>query len=317
MKRILFAAAALAVLGAGAFFWFAPAPSFLLKLLPAPDYTKEVIAGDEADGKVIDLNGGWLNGGRTTELRIKSVENGTGWACPEDIVIRNGNIRGSIRIMGLGRNGEDEKVRASSVREGHTARAQAAAPRRIILENLRIEADHRIPLYLAPGVTGVVVRNCVFTRRSVSTAVYLCAETADNIIENNEFAVETAREVVALDGSAHNRIVGNRFNALPYGGIYLYRNCGEGGTVRHQTPRENVIADNVFAAAPRRGHYAVWIGSRGGRSLFCGEDAGYSFGSSADDGDHAHENTVTGNIFAPDNTRRVRDDGANNRIDAP
>jgi len=167
------------------------------------------------------------------------------------------------------------------------------------------------------GVTGVVVRNCEFAGRSVSTAVYRCAETAENIIENNTFAVETAREVIALDGSAHDRMVGHRCNALPYGGIYLYRNCGEGGTVRHQTPRENVIADNVFAAAPRRGHYAVWMGSGVGRSLFCGEDAGYSFSSSADDGDHADDNTVAGHIFAPDDTRRVRDDGANNRIDTP
>lgn len=317
MKRILIMVTALAFAGAGTLYWFAPTPSLWLKLFPAPHFESKLIAGDKANGTVLDLGDGWLNGGKTTEVRIKSLKTADGWRRPENIVIRNGKIRGSIRIVGLGRNGEDEQVRASSVHEGHTERAQAAAPRHIVLENLHIEADYRIPLYLAPGATRVTVRNCEFTGRTVSTAIYLCAETADNVIENNTFAVKTAREVIALDGSARNRITGNRFAALPYGGIYLYRNCGEGGTVRHQTPRENLIADNIFAAAPRRGHYAIWLGSRGGRSLYCNQDAGYPFGSSADDQDHADENTVTGNTFAPEETRRVRDEGAKNRVEAP
>ena len=160
-------------------------------------------------------------------IRSKDMEKG--WDVPERITIRNGSIRGSIRIYGLGVNGEAPKVRESSHHKGHTARAQAAAPRAILLEDLQIEADHRIPLYLSPGVTGVTVRNCTFTGWSASTTVYLDAESGGNRIEGCTFDVRSGREVMAVDGSATNTTIGNRFLQTGYGGIYLYRNCGEGG----------------------------------------------------------------------------------------
>ena len=62
-------------------------------------------------------------------------------------------------------------VRASSRREGHTARAPAAAPTRITISNVWIEAEGRIPVYLAPGVTHVTVEACVITGRSRSVAL--------------------------------------------------------------------------------------------------------------------------------------------------
>jgi len=122
-------------------------------------------------------------------MLIRSKEAEKRWDFPERITIRNGRIRGSIRIYGLGVNGEAAKVRESSRREGHTARAQVAAPRAILLEDLQIEADHRIPLYLGPGVTGVTVRNCTFTGWSASTTVYLDAESGGNRVEGCTFDV--------------------------------------------------------------------------------------------------------------------------------
>ena len=226
--------------------WLPQAPSFLLKLLPQPKFEKNTLEGSGENGRVIDLQGGWLNEGKLTEMVIRSKDMEKGWDVPERITIRNGSIRGSIRIYGLGVNGEAAKVRESSHREGHTARAQAAAPRTILLEDLKIEADHRIPLYLSPGVTGVTVKNCTFTGWSASTTVYLDAESGGNRIEGCTFDVWSGREVMAVDGSATNTIVGNRFLQASYGGIYLYRNCGEGGTVRHQAPQGNVIENNVL-----------------------------------------------------------------------
>jgi parallel beta-helix repeat protein len=238
-----------------------------------------------------------------------------GWDVLERITIRNGSIRGSIRIYGLGVNGEAAKVRESSHHEGHTARAQAAAPRAILLEDLKIEADHRIPLYLGPGVTGVTVRNCTFTGWSASTTVYLDAESGGNRIEGCTFDVRSGREVVAVDGSATNTIVGNRFFRVDYGGIYLYRNCGEGGTVRHQAPQGNVIEDNFFNMTDlRSGSYGVWLGSRQGRRSYCEDDVGYPFGSSIDNRDFADHNTVRGNVFQPPGDEVVRDEGADNRV---
>lgn len=310
-------ASLIAIIAGGALgAWLYLAPSSLLKLAaPKPSLQKVVLAGSQASGTVIDLQGGWFNDGKPTELVIRSRETPDGWDVPQKITIRNGRLRGSIRIQGLGRNGEAPRVRESSVREGHTERAQAAAPRGIMLENLQIEADHRIPLYLGPGVTTVTVRKCTFTGWSVSTAVYLDAESAQNAVEDCAFDVWTGREVLAVDGSARNLIAGNRFERADFGGIYLYRNCGEGGTVRHQTPRENRIENNNFnLSSLRPGSYGIWLGSRQGRRNYCEADAGYSFGSSADNRDFADDNIVTGNAFEPASSRAVRDDGVQNKI---
>ncbi len=294
--------------------WLPQTPSFVLKLLPKPKFEKYSLEGSGDNGRVIDLQGGWLNEGKLTELVIRSKETEKGWDVPEKITIRNGRIRGSIRIYGLGINGEAAKVRESSRREGHTARAQAAAPRAILLEDLQIEADHRIPLYLGPGVTGVMARNCTFAGWSASTTVYLDAESGGNRIEGCTFNVRSGREVMAVDGSATNTIVGNRFLQVSYGGIYLYRNCGEGGTVRHQTPQGNVIENNFFNMKDlRSGSYGVWLGSRQGRRSYCEDDAGYPFGSSIDNRDFADHNILHGDIFQPDSDRAIRDDGADNR----
>jgi parallel beta-helix repeat protein len=319
MKILVRSLVVLVLLGSGlnlgiAQGWLPQTPSFLLKLLPKPKFEKYSLAGSGENGRVIDLQGGWLNEGKLTEMLISSKEAEKGWDVPERITIRNGRIRGSIRIYGLGINGEAVKVRESSHHEGHTSRAQAAAPRAILLENLQIEADHRIPLYLGPGVTGVMVRNCTFTGWSTSTTVYLDAESGGNRIEGCTFNVRSGREVIAVDGSATNTIIGNRFLQTGYGGIYLYRNCGEGGTVRHQTPQGNVIENNFFNMKDlRQGSYGVWLGSRQGRRSFCEDDAGYPFGSSIDNRDFADHNTVRRNVFQPANEKAVRDDGAENR----
>lgn len=294
--------------------WWYTAPFLFLRLLPEPAFATIMIEGADASGQVIDLEGAWFNEGKLTELIIHSSRQQDGWSRPQNITIRNGKLRGSIRIMGLGRNGEAEGVRASSLQKGHTERAQSAAPTNIKIENMLIEADCRIPLYIAPGVTDVTVRNCTFTGRSVSTVVYLCAESAGNTIEGNTFATKAGREVIAVDGSARNKILGNSFEQLPFGGIYLYRNCGEGGTVRHQTPHENVIEGNTFHSGPRWGSYGIWLGSRGGWSPYCGQDSGHPFGSSADNGDFADDNTVIGNFFSDQAVRTIRNNGQRNRI---
>ena len=295
--------------------WLPQTPSALLKLLPKPKFEKNNLEGSGDSGRVIDLQGGWLNEGKLTEVVIRSKEAEKGWDVPERITIRNGRIRGSIRIYGLGVNGEAAKVRESSHHEGHTARAQAAAPRAILLEDLQIEANHRIPLYLGPGVTGITVKNCTFTGWSASTTVYLDAESGGNRIEGCTFDVRSGREVMAVDGSATNIITENRFLQTPFGGIYLYRNCGEGGAVRHQAPQGNVIENNLFNMKNQRsGSYGIWLGSRQGRRSYCEEDAGYPFGSSMDNRDFADHNVLHGNIFQPASDRTIRDDGADNRV---
>ncbi len=320
MKILIRFVAVVLLIGAGvtvgiAQGWLPRNPSPLLKQLPKPELEKFNLIGSAESGRVIDLKGGWLNEGKLTELVIRSKETEQGWDVPEKITVRNGRIRGSIRIFGQGVNGEAPKVRESSHREGHTARAQAAAPKGVVLENLQIEADHRIPIYLGPGVTGVTLRNCTFTGWSASTTIYLDAESGGNRIEGCTFDVRSGREVMAIDGSATNVITGNRFLEAPFGGIYLYRNCGEGGTVRHQTPQGNLIENNLFELKDLKpGSYGIWLGSRQGRRNYCEDDAGYPFGSSVDNRDFADHNSVRGNVFQPASDRAVRDDGSGNLV---
>jgi hypothetical protein len=97
---------------------------------------------------------------------------------------------------------------------------------------------------------------------------------------------------------------------MPNGGIYLYRNCGEGGTVRHQPPQNNFIAGNTI---DNTGGYGIWLGSRNGGRFYCNDDKGFPFGSSQDDGDFADNNTIRGNIFT-NSARTIRDDGKTNSL---
>jgi parallel beta-helix repeat protein len=285
-----------------------------LALLPAACRAQEpgleplILAGAARAGHRIDCQGGWLLEGRPVEVRIQSLPRPDGsWERPDGVRISHCRLRGAIRVIGLGRNGEAEGVRLSSRQPGHSPRAQAAAPHGVVLEGLELEAVGPIPVYAGPGTVGLQLRNSRLTGESRSVAVYLDAESRDNLISGNRFELSTARERIAVDGSASNRIDGNRFSDNGRGGIFLYRNCGEGGTVRHQPPVGNLISGNHFSGSD--GPPAVWLGSRNGRRPYCGQDAGLPFGSSSDDGDQAEHNRVEGNGSA-----RVQNDGSGNTV---
>lgn len=171
----------------GIFYWISPS-AFMKCFTPRGKSERIVFSGAADRGRILDGNGGWINGGRFTEIVIQSEwENGR-WERPDGVIIRNGKLRGSIRVVGLGRNGEAKGVRESSIRPGHTERAREAAPRGIILSNLEIEADRAIPIYLGPGTTRATIENITITGWSVVGAIYLDAESAENTIRGNRFA---------------------------------------------------------------------------------------------------------------------------------
>ena len=251
----------------------------------------------DCKGATLDGGPGMINEGKDI-LVIRSVQTEQGWQRPENVEVRNCNIVGSMRIYGMAVNGEGVLLRDSSRKAGHVERAQAAAPRRIMLRNLLITGTGRIPLYISPGVTEVTLRDSEMRGLSRSTAIYLDTESMNNVILSNRIAVDARRELIAVDGSSHNLIRDNDFYELANGGIFLYRNCGEGGTIRHTTPSHNGILDNRF-------HYvrttadkpAIHVGSRDGNRLYCRLDEGYDFGSSKDDRDFARNNRIAGNQF--------------------
>ena len=277
-----------------------PLISLLFACSEAPKVSYETIKLQRP--ATIDCEGGAYNKGKVTELQILA----------DDVTIKRCKINGSIRTIGLGHNGEAPGVKASSITLGHTARAQAAAPKNTVLYAVTITGHGRIPLYLGPGTTRLTMSDSTIKGRSDSVALYLDAESGSNIFRNNTFALtSSSREAIALDGSADNQILSNTISASN-GGIYLYRNCGEGGTVRHQPPHNNFIAGNTI---DNTGGYGIWLGSRNGGRFYCNDDKGFPFGSSKDDGDFADNNTIRGNIFT-NSARTIRDDGkANSLVD--
>ncbi|ADL02563.1 right-handed parallel beta-helix repeat-containing protein [Brevundimonas subvibrioides] len=228
---------------------------------------------------------------------IQSVSTPTGWSRPTDVTLRDCIVHGNIRVRGLGAGGDLEPIRASSRTADHTATTQAAAPTRIRLTNLTLVATGSIPLYVGPGVTDLTFEASRVSGRSVSTAVYLDAESAGNVIRGVTFSIRTGREQIAVDGAARNRIEHNTFALGGRGGVFLYRNCGEDGVIRHQTPSDNVITGNTFTGVRWLWPNAVVVGSREGRRRYCAADTGWAFGSSVDDADHAERNVVERNVI--------------------
>lgn len=263
-----------------------------------------LIEGAEASGASIDCGGGSIGrpGARTTTqtptiaIWSRRIDGQSpAWSRPTDIAISHCIIHGAVRVWGMGVGGRIDDLRTSSRTAGHTAATQAAGPSHVSLNDLTFAATGSIPLYVGPGATDVTLDGGRFTGRSDSTAIYLDAESAGNAIRNTSFAITTPREKIAVDGSARNTITGNRFALGGQAGVFLYRNCGEDGVIRHQTPSGNVITDNVFSGASLLRSRTVVIGAREGGRRYCGADRGWPFGSSVDDGDHATGNTVARN----------------------
>lgn len=212
-----------------------------------------------------------------------------------NVVLRNCTINGSVRIMGLAKNGESPSLRAQSRTTGYVNWVRSTAPTNVVIENCVITGKKSIPLYIAPGVTKTTIKNTLIQGKSVSTLVYFDAESHGNVLESciiDGSLIE--REAIAIDSSDHNVLMRNTIKFGKHGGIKLYRNCGLNGNIRHTTPSYNVIEENVFKPVSHS-RVAVYIGSRAGGRVYCCCDKGYPFGSSQSDLDHSRYNKVIKN----------------------
>lgn len=265
-------------------------------------------------GQLIDLKGGTI----TENIEIKGPLSG--------ITIRNGVVKGEIRLRPNKIEGNTEP--------GYTERARLAAPSDITIQGIKFDTNGSThQLYLGVGATGCKVLGCRFTGESAGPSLYMSPEGGSHLIKGNVFRAKTGgrREVMAIDGSADNIIEKNEFLVCHYGGIYIYRNCGENGTVRHQEPRRNVIRENKFdltgmvlaRLSDGSGHqgslsykpYGIIIGSRQGYCSYCHLDNMYDIGSGKSDLDFARDNVVTDNKFSGDwFNRHVKDNDKNNLV---
>jgi hypothetical protein len=288
--------------------------------------TKRLIfEGPKATGVTCRCNGARLNGGKNTVndgrdmIEVRSKKSGSRWKPARNIAIRDCDITGSVRVWGMGKNGETTAIKESSKRDAnnsnHVGRLRANAPSHITFDDITITGVGRNPFYLAPGVTHVTLINSELKGQSSKVGIYLDAESAFNTIANNNIHVKTDDDdwgdlpfvtnrgwpQVAIDGSSHNMIKNNRFAAINNGGIYFYRNCGEGGTIRHTPPEHNVVVNNRFYYRKYKGSKpAIYLGSRDygqkERTLgHCDKDDGRPYGSSKSEKDYARHNIIIQN----------------------
>jgi hypothetical protein len=219
----------------------------------------------------------------------------------------------------MGRNGEAEAVRESSKKANHTQNVRANAPRNITFDNVELTGIKGSALYFGPGVTYSSLINSEVNGHSNKAAIYLDTESMSNTLKNNVFRIHTndgspfagfydrGWPVLALDGSSHNLIQNNHFLDIAQGGVYMYRNCGEGGTIRHSTPSYNTILNNVFQfVSDFYNDPAIFVGSRdydsfheNGWPSHCGDDrhSGSPYGSAVSNSDYARHNIIMQNQF--------------------
>ena len=217
-----------------------------VKLPAGRSVTKALLFnGSGGNGVTVDCNSSTLNGGSGTINAGKDMiataprrRSEFEWDRPENIVVKNCTVLGSVRLFGMEFSDLHNSSRCHGPFEfdrpkcaGHTARAQAAASRNIEFRNMRIVGQgQRTPVYFATGTTNNKLLHSDIGGRvgRSGVAIYLDAESADNIILNNIIHVTTeTREQIAVDGSAGNLIAGNQFSGISKGAIFLYRNCGE------------------------------------------------------------------------------------------
>lgn len=190
---------------------------------------------------------------------------------PEDVEINGCRISGTVQISGLGGTPAVISARSQSdtLNNQHSLRMRAMAPRRIHLNQLEIYADPSLGLsdlvYFHDGVSDSSLVSSTLSGEVRAVTLYLSPDGVNNTIQNNTFNVaHTAdgnREIIAIDGASNNIISGNAFLHVEDGGIYLYRNCGESGSTRHQSPTGNQIFENDFYYK-KSSAAAVWVGRR-------------------------------------------------------
>jgi len=220
---------------------------------------------------------------------IKSLEIRT-----SNTTVKNCIVHGNIRIWGPAKNANNPVLKEASRQSDYVSWLRNSAPTNVRIENSEIRSEKTIPLYIGPGVTFTTIDSVKIKGVSVSTMVYLGAESHHTTISNTIIDASKAhREAIAIDASDHNIIDGNLI-IHNNGGVFLYRNCGENGVIRHTTPSYNTIKNTLFLSS-NNSEIAINIGSREGDRCYCSQDAGFSFGSSQSDLDHARFNTINNN----------------------
>lgn len=194
----------------------------------------------------------------------------------------------------------------------------AKTPRDISISNVTVEKSGRVGIYIDDYVQDLTVADSVISD-SGAVGIYLEHSTQriniiNNQIVNNGYGGRVNREGLAIDSSAHNKVIGNVFKSNNAGGIFLYKNCGENidsgkQVVRWQHSDFNIIKNNYF----ENEKIGVWLASRQERDLRgmkCGDPVLNSRGWYAD---FADNNVLDDNQFCQ-TEKNVIDKGRSNSV---
>ena len=246
-----------------------------------------IFKGTNASGVTVDCNGATIDGGPGTpnynpsyavhmvEISSSPTSDPRRWLPPVGITLRNCKIKSSVWVYGM--IGEKS---VPTTDPDYVTLARNNAPRNIVFDNVIItgqglkcapNSTDCTPLYLHAGVNNFQMLNSEINGNVHAQAVgiYLDDTSYRNTFRNNRInPVTGGREAMALDGSSYNTIINNHFQGtLNHGGIYLYKNCGEGASLRRGTPSHNTIVNNFFYYDKYDGdNPAIYVASRNGKS---------------------------------------------------
>ncbi|MCX7619951.1 MAG: right-handed parallel beta-helix repeat-containing protein [Acidimicrobiales bacterium] len=196
-----------------------------------------------------------------------------------NITIRNCTVEGFLNSVRISRTGFRSLAPGTEYHEAHHD---------IVIEDSTFRWSRGVGVFIDAYVTRVTLQR-LRIEGAGSSGIYLEAGSRDNLIADNVIVGNgfrqngphgqswtlgngvniwfwgTGREGISVDGSRHNRIIGNRLERNSAGGVFLYKNCGE---FAHQQPDrwwerrygadDNLIEGNHFVGE----HTGVWIGSR-------------------------------------------------------
>ena len=273
--------------------------------LKTPYYLTCDLSNETVTRKLIinesDVN---LNNNKLTDILIQSKLVNNLFVPVTDVNLTKNVINGQLRISGHSRNGEDLNNVESSHKLNHTDYSKLVAPKYINIIN-NVFNSNSIKIYLSPGVNNITIKNNVIIGNSDGVNIYFDAESSNNNLINNKILASGQRESLAIDGSANNIIEGNYFSGIQNGGIFLYRNCGLNGAVRHQTSSNNRISNNIFYyqyCSEFSCDPSIWLASRNEGIMktrgYCDDDKGYFKElktSSTDNNDNVQNNIIIGN----------------------
>ncbi len=198
----------------------------------------------------------------------------------ENVELRNcvvtGGRRNGITI------GRTQTYAAAALQRGSREPDPAAYARKVTLRQVTVRRSGGVGIYVLAYSRDTAILDSTIEENS-NAGIYLSHHTSGTRIADSRLigngkgetsgipdALRGFREAIAVDSAAGNVIENNRLIGNQAGGIFLYRNCGEGSMdparVRERpASARNIIRGNTI----ERGRTGIWVASRQDARIAC------------------------------------------------